>query len=111
MLTNVPHYISAERIALWYYWCWQIESFFKLLKSGGQQLEHWQQESGEAILKGFDGVCGGLELAARREFGVGGISKGFSSFERQAFEARTLTNSRRTFVETVCVLADARLLD
>jgi len=51
LLTNVPAGVSAERIALWYYWRWQIESFFKLLKSGGQQLEHWQQESGEAVLK------------------------------------------------------------
>jgi hypothetical protein len=51
LLTNVPSTVSAEQIALWYYWRWNIESFFKLLKSGGQQLEHWQQESGEAVLK------------------------------------------------------------
>ena len=36
---------------MWYYWRWEIESFFKLLKSGGKQLEHWQQESGAAVLK------------------------------------------------------------
>ena len=36
---------------LWYYWRWNIESYFKLMKSGGQELEHWQQESGSAILK------------------------------------------------------------
>src|SRR5690606_13153156 len=35
----------------WYYWRWQIESFFKLLKSHGQELEHWQQETGEAIAR------------------------------------------------------------
>jgi hypothetical protein len=51
LLTNVPPDVSTEQIALWYYWRWEIESFFKLLKSGGQQLEHWQQESGLAILK------------------------------------------------------------
>jgi len=51
LLTNVPSEVSAEQIALWYYWRWQIESFFKLIKSGGQQLEHWQQESGLAVLK------------------------------------------------------------
>ena len=51
LLTNVQADVSTEQIALWYYWRWQIESFFKLLKSGGQQLEHWQQESGEAVLK------------------------------------------------------------
>ena len=33
----------------WYYYRWRIESFFKLLKSHGQQIDHWQQESGEAI--------------------------------------------------------------
>jgi len=43
--------VSAETVALWYYWRWNIESFFKLMKSGGQELEHWQQESGVAILK------------------------------------------------------------
>ena len=49
--TNVLSEVPAEQMALWYYWRWEIESFFKLLKSGGQQLEHWQQESGEAVLK------------------------------------------------------------
>jgi hypothetical protein len=51
LLSNVPSEVPAEQIALWYYWRWQIESFFKLLKSGGQELEHWQQERGGAILK------------------------------------------------------------
>ena len=51
LLTNVPSEVPAERIALWYYWRWKIESFFKLMKSGGQEVEHWQQESGEAVLK------------------------------------------------------------
>lgn len=51
LLTNVPSEVPTEQIALWYYFRWQIESFFKLLKKGGQQLEHWQQESGEAVLK------------------------------------------------------------
>ena len=30
---------------------WKIESFFKLLKSAGHQLEAWQQESALAIAK------------------------------------------------------------
>jgi len=51
LLTNVPSEVPAEQIALWHYWRWEIESFFKLVKSGGQQLEHWQQESGLAVLK------------------------------------------------------------
>jgi len=51
LLTNVSEEVSSERLALWYYWRWRIESYFKLMKSGGQQLEHWQQESALAILK------------------------------------------------------------
>ena len=50
LLTNVPSDVPTEQIALWYYYRWNIESFFRLLKKGGQQLEHWQQESGLAIL-------------------------------------------------------------
>jgi hypothetical protein len=52
--TNVPDGrtgVSAEEIAQWYYWRWKIESFFKLLKSAGHNVEHWQQESAEAIAK------------------------------------------------------------
>lgn len=48
--TNVED-VKGEQIALWYYWRWRIESFFKLLKRGGQQLEQWQQESAEAVAK------------------------------------------------------------
>ena len=51
LLTNVDEEVSAEQIALWYYWRWNIESYFKLMKSAGLELEHWQQESGEAIFK------------------------------------------------------------
>lgn len=52
LITNVfDAEITADVIALWYYWRWRIESYFKLLKSAGLQLEHWQQESAEAIAK------------------------------------------------------------
>lgn len=50
LLTNV-HDVDAKTIALWYYWRWRIESFFKLLKQSGHQLESWQQETGLAIAK------------------------------------------------------------
>lgn len=43
LLTNVAATVAASTIALWYYWRWRIESYFKLLKGAGQQLEHWQQ--------------------------------------------------------------------
>jgi Transposase DDE domain len=50
LLTNV-FTVSAQTVATWYYWRWQIECFFKLLKQQGLQLEDWQQESGLAIAK------------------------------------------------------------
>ena len=50
LLTNVKE-VDDSTIALWYYWRWQIECFFKLLKSAGHQLEYWQQESALAIAK------------------------------------------------------------
>jgi hypothetical protein len=52
LLTNVPaDKVEAGQIALWYYWRWRIESFFKLLKGAGQQVEAWQQQNGAAIAK------------------------------------------------------------
>jgi len=50
LLTNVDN-VDAATLALWYYWRWRIESFFKLMKSAGFQLESWQQESALAIAK------------------------------------------------------------
>lgn len=51
LLSNAPATVSAEQLARFYYWRWRIESFFKLLKSHGQQLEHWLQETGPAIAR------------------------------------------------------------
>lgn len=46
--TNVWN-VTAAVIALWYYWRWSIESYFKLLKRAGQHVEQWQQTSAKAI--------------------------------------------------------------
>jgi hypothetical protein len=43
--------IKASTIATWYYYRWQIESYFKLLKSSGFNLEQWQQNNPEALFK------------------------------------------------------------
>ncbi len=51
LATNVGPEIAARQVAQWYAWRWRIESFFKLLKGHGQQVEEWQQETGEAIAK------------------------------------------------------------
>lgn len=50
LLTNVRD-VSALQVATWYYWRWRIESFHKLLKSSGLELEEWLQESALAITK------------------------------------------------------------
>lgn len=46
-----PQVVSAGQIAQWYYWRWKIETFFKLLKSAGHNVEHWQQESAGTLAK------------------------------------------------------------
>jgi hypothetical protein len=51
LLTNLPAAVAAATVALWYYWRWRIESLFKLLKSAGHQVEHWQQEGGAALAR------------------------------------------------------------
>lgn len=52
LLTNVPaDQADAAEVGKWYYFRWRIESFFKLLKSHGHELEYWQQEGGLAIAK------------------------------------------------------------
>ncbi len=51
LLTNVAAEFDAATVALWYYWRWRIESYFKLLKSAGLELEHWGQTTALAIAK------------------------------------------------------------
>jgi hypothetical protein len=52
LLTNIlASDADAATIGLWYYFRWRIESFFKLLKSAGHELEYWQQTTGKAVLK------------------------------------------------------------
>lgn len=51
LLTNLPASIDAGTIALWYYWRWRIESYHKLLKGAGQQVECWQQETAGAVVR------------------------------------------------------------
>jgi hypothetical protein len=51
LLSNVPARVAAGTLALWYYWRWQVESYFKLLKAAGQQVEHWRQEDAAAVVR------------------------------------------------------------
>ena len=45
------NYCRTRVIGLWYYYRWNIETYFKLLKSSGFNLEKWQQETSQAIFK------------------------------------------------------------
>ncbi len=52
LISNVfDENITAGTIATWYYYRWKIESYFKLLKSSGFNLEKWQQKEPEALFK------------------------------------------------------------
>jgi hypothetical protein len=51
LLSNVPAEVPAAQVALWYYWRWRVETYFKLLKSAGLHLEQWQQETALAVAK------------------------------------------------------------
>ncbi|MCK5855400.1 MAG: hypothetical protein KAG56_09270, partial [Sulfurovaceae bacterium] len=51
LLTNVLGDVKATTIGTWYYHRWKIESYFKLLKSAGFNLESWQQETPMALFR------------------------------------------------------------
>lgn len=56
LLTNVTA-VPADRIAEWYYWRWRIESFHKLLKSAGLEIEEWGQTTAAAIARRLLVAC------------------------------------------------------
>lgn len=52
LLSNAPvDWADAAKLAHCYYWRWRIESFYKLLKSHGFQIENWLQETAASIAK------------------------------------------------------------
>ena len=51
LLSNAPCEVTAATLALWYYWRWEIESYHKLLKGAGLQVEAWLQENAAALSK------------------------------------------------------------
>jgi hypothetical protein len=92
LLSNLPAAVPAETVALWYYWRWRIESYFKLLKQAGQQVESWQQETAESVARrllvatggGGSGLATGPGSPARG----GGIARPAGAPQRQADETR-----------------------
>ena len=51
LLSNVASEVETTELATWYYWRWNIESFFKLLKQAGHDVESWLQTTPQAILR------------------------------------------------------------
>jgi hypothetical protein len=51
LLSNVSAEVDAATLALWYYWRWRVESYFKLLKSAGLDVEQWSQETAAAVIR------------------------------------------------------------
>jgi len=51
LVSNLNQEVSARTIATWYYYRWKIETYFKLLKSSGFNLESWQQKNPLALFK------------------------------------------------------------
>lgn len=50
LLSNVPASLAdTATIAFWYYFRWRIESFHKLMKAAGHQLEKWLQQEGQRL--------------------------------------------------------------
>ncbi len=79
LLTNVNDE-KAQTICNWYYWRWRIESFFKLMKKGGYELEHWQQNNALSILKRLLVVCMACVFSWRIALNDSEESKAFRDF-------------------------------
>ena len=52
LLSNIlDERVSPQTLATWYYYRWKIESYFKLLKTSGFNLEQCQQEEPSALFR------------------------------------------------------------
>jgi len=52
LITNIlDESVTAQTLATWYYYRWKIESYFKLLKSSGFNMEEWQQKEPVALFR------------------------------------------------------------
>jgi hypothetical protein len=57
LFTNVPPDVNKQTLAQWYLWRWQIETFFKLIKTAGVCIEEWQQETAIAVFRRLLVAC------------------------------------------------------
>ncbi len=52
LVTNIlDTSVTKEMLATWYYYRWKIESYFKLLKSSGFNMQEWQQREPIALFR------------------------------------------------------------
>jgi hypothetical protein len=51
LLSNLAAAVAAATAALWYYWRWRIETYHKLLKTAGQEIECWRQQTPAALAR------------------------------------------------------------
>lgn len=51
LFTNAAGEFDAGVIGRWYSWRWWVESYFKLLKTAGQNVEGWEQHTGAAVAR------------------------------------------------------------
>ena len=51
LLSNLPSSVPASTLALWYDWRWHIQTYHKLLKSAGQEVEQWRQETAASLIR------------------------------------------------------------
>ncbi len=51
LYSNADASVPASLIVLWYYWRWRVEDYHKLLKSAGQGVEKWLQDTCAAIAR------------------------------------------------------------
>lgn len=79
LLSNVMD-VSDNQLATWYYYRWRIESYFKVLKQAGHQLESWGQETGKAIFKRLLIVAQSCALAWQIMHAQGEKAEAFKSF-------------------------------
>jgi len=84
LLTNLPPEVAAATLRLWYYFRGRIESYFKLMKQAGPQLESWRQASAAASARR-------LLVASRAAVGVGPLAR---STHPQAPELRSVRVQR-----------------
>ena len=100
LLTNVPAALGdTATIARWYYFRWRIETYHKLLKGAGWQMEGWLQRDGQGLLVKLMLALGparqsGAGTAPRRR--SGGLQEAVDAIERPPDETESRSYNQRS---------------